>query len=320
MIPYYERFLHRLPTIRDLAMCPEDELLKLWEGLGYYSRVRNLQKAAQRMVESYDGQMPPTYEEILTMPGIGAYTAGAIASRVYEEVVPAVDGNVLRILTRLTEDDSDIAKEKTKKAAIAWLSDEMRAGICGAEAGEFNQALMELGATVCVPNGAAHCDVCPWQQACGAYQNHTIERYPVKAKAKARRIEEKTVLLIMDDDKIFIRKRPARGLLAGLYEFPGVEGRISKKQCISYVRTLGMEPLYVEALPEAKHIFSHIEWHMTGYLVKLDHTADVQLPEGILVAIEEVQNTYPIPAAFEKYAACIQLGVGAAEVRKQMDL
>ena len=320
VIPYYVRFLGELPTIADLAACPEDKLLKLWEGLGYYSRVRNLQKAAQVMMADYDGKMPGTYAEIVKLPGIGAYTAGAIASRVYGEVVPAVDGNVLRILTRLSEDDSDIAKEKTKKDAMTWMAEEMAAGVSSEEAGEFNQALMELGATVCVPNGAPHCEVCPWQKSCGAWAHDTIDRYPVKAKAKARRIEKKTILLIMDDSKILIRKRPDKGLLAGLYEFPSREGHLKKQECIDEVRSFGLEPLHVEKLPVAKHIFSHIEWHMIGYRLKVASVDQWKDADALLVDLDEIQKRYPIPAAFEKYAACVQLGIGASEVRKQMDL
>lgn len=317
VIPYYERFLRELPTIADLAACPEDRLLKLWEGLGYYSRARNLQKAAQEMVESYEGTMPERYEDILKLSGIGAYTAGAIASRVYGTVVPAVDGNVLRVLTRLSEDDSDIGKDATKRAATAWLQEVMQQAVPPEKAGTFNQALMELGATVCVPNGAPRCAECPWAEVCLARCHDTYEKYPFKAKAKPRRIEEKTILLIMDDHKIFIQKRPAKGLLAGLYEFPSVEGKQSRKECVAYARSLGMDPLYVEELPEAKHIFSHIEWHMTGYLIKLSSAGDCRIPHGILVDVDEVQRAYPIPAAFEKYAACIQLGIGARTVRKE---
>lgn len=320
VIPYYKRFLQTLPTIGDLADCPEDQLLKLWEGLGYYSRVRNMQKAAQVIMESFGGSMPDRGNEILTFPGIGAYTAGAIASRVYGELMPAVDGNVLRVLTRLCEDGSDISKERTKKEAIAWMTDVMQDGVQPAEAGAFNQALMELGATVCVPNGEPHCGECPWQDACGAFAHGTWDQYPVKAKAKARRIEEKTVLLLQDDNRVVLRKRPNRGLLAGLYEFPWLEGYVGRKACVEYVRSLGAEPLHIEALPEAKHIFSHVEWHMKGYLIRLADAGAGQLSEGLLVAKEEIQRAYPIPAAFEKYAGFVQLGIGAEEVRKQMDL
>ncbi|MBQ1607339.1 MAG: A/G-specific adenine glycosylase [Lachnospiraceae bacterium] len=320
VIPYYQRFLRELPTIADLAACPEDRLLKLWEGLGYYSRVRNMQKAALVIMEHYDGRMPESGREIQALPGIGAYTAGAIASRVYGELLPAVDGNVLRVLTRLSEDDSDIAKERTKKDAIAWMTDVMQGGVSSEEAGAFNQALMELGATVCVPNGEPRCMECPWQEACGAYAHGTIDVYPVKAKAKARRIEEKTILLLQDDNRVVLRKRPSRGLLAGLYEFPWLEGYVSRKECVAFVRSLGAEPLHVEALPEAKHIFSHVEWRMKGYLVKLADAGAGCLNGGLLVPKDEIQRDYPIPAAFEKYARIVQLGIGAEEVRKQMDL
>ena len=310
--PYYERFLAELPDAAHLAACQEDRLLKLWEGLGYYNRVRNMQKAARRMVEEYDGHMPRTYCEILAMPGIGPYTAGAIASIAYNEPVPAVDGNVLRILARASEDDSDILKEATKRRFTEALERVMPEDVPG----DFNQALMEIGALVCVPNGAPHCEACPWRELCLARAHGSIDRLPVKTKAKARRIEKRTVCIIRDGEKILLHKRPARGLLAGLYELPNPEGHLGEEEAIAFARELGVQPLHIEHLPEAKHIFSHVEWHMIGYMIRVAvmEGADVAAEEPDsgyrLVEIQETRRNYPIPAAFEAYAGYVDLAIG----------
>ena len=308
--PYYDRFMTELPSIAALAECSEDRLLKLWEGLGYYSRVRNMNKAARQIVEEYQGEMPHTYEEIVKLPGIGPYTAGAIASIAFEEAVPAVDGNVLRIISRVTEDDSDILKDATKKKVSRALLEVMPQG----QSGAFNQALMEIGATVCVPNGMPKCQECPWHELCQARIHGTIGFFPVKTKAKERRIEEKTVLIIRDGEKIALGKRPAKGLLAGLYELPNLEGHLSEENVLDYTREQGLLPLQIKKLPDAKHIFSHVEWHMTGYMI---YVADVDTvsetsPNGnyILTEIDTIQQEYPIPAAFEKYVELVNISIG----------
>ncbi|MDO4530082.1 MAG: A/G-specific adenine glycosylase, partial [Lachnospiraceae bacterium] len=210
---YYQRFLETLPDVKSLAECPEDVYLKLWEGLGYYSRVRNLHAAAVQIMEEHNGVIPDDYETLLTLKGIGSYTAGAICSLAYEKPEPAVDGNVFRILTRVSGDNTDITKQSFRTETEKQLRELLR------EISEnrispriFNQALMELGAIVCVPNGQPHCDDCPWRDQCVAHKEGTIEKLPVKKKAKARRIEERTVLLIRDGDKVAIHKRPAKGL------------------------------------------------------------------------------------------------------------
>lgn len=311
VIPYYERFMGELPDIESLANCPEDKLLKLWEGLGYYNRVRNMQKTARRIVEQYEGQMPGDYQEILDLPGIGPYTAGAIASISFEKPVPAVDGNVLRILMRATEDASDITKDATKKKVTNAL-----ARVMPKEAGAFNQALMEIGALVCIPNGAPHCSRCPWKNLCKANQNQSYDRLPVKPPKKARRIQEKTILVIRDGEKILIGKRPSKGLLAGLYELPNKDGYMDETQVLSFVGEQGLEALYIQKLPEAKHIFSHVEWHMKGYMVRV---ADVESFHNsykekgtryLLAEVDEIQKRYAIPSAFEAYVSGINLSLG----------
>lgn len=260
--PYFERFMAELPDVHKLANAKEERLLKLWEGLGYYNRVRNMQKAAIRIEEQYHGEFPKTYDEIIQLSGIGSYTAGAIASIAFHEPVPAVDGNVLRIISRLILYEEDILSQKAKNEVRDMLFPFMDVQ---ERSGDINQALMELGATICLPNGAPHCEDCPWEKMCQAHQKEVWQEYPKKAAKKSRRIEKKTVLIIGDGEHILLHKRPAKGLLAAMYELPNYEGELSEKEAISAVRALGMAPLRIQKTRKAKHIFSHIEWDMSGY-------------------------------------------------------
>ena len=311
--PYFERFTKRLPDVEALAECPEDELLKLWEGLGYYNRVRNMQKAAVQVMEEHGGKLPADYEKLLKLKGIGSYTAGAIASIAYQIPVPAVDGNVFRILTRVSADDTDIMKPSFR----SLLEKELREVMQGMEMpGAFNQALMELGATVCVPNGAPLCEQCPWNRLCLARKEGRIAELPVRTKAKARRIEKRTVLVIRDNDKVAIRKRPEKGLLAGLYELPNVEGRYSQDEIVHLVKDMQLSPIRVQKLENAKHIFSHIEWQMEGYAVLVEEAGfDAEAEKMaenhlIFVDAEKSQENYAIPSAFAAYAKYMGIRLG----------
>lgn len=338
--PYFERFTTALPDAGALAVCPEDELLKLWEGLGYYNRVRNMQKAAVEVVENYGGQLPADYEKLLKLKGIGHYTAGAIASIAYGIPVPAVDGNVLRVLTRVSADDTDIMKQsfrnemealleelmhgngdRNEKNVFPWMeeAENLKAQVYhGNLAGAFNQALMELGATVCVPNGAPLCEECPWENLCEAKKQGLIEQIPVKSKAKPRRIEEKTVLILRDDQKVAIRKRPGKGLLAGLYEIPNVDGNLGQEEVLSLVKEMGYAPIRIQPLGDAKHIFSHIEWHMTGYAIRVEEPemqpqvqSEKTGTDGLLfVDAEDAKEKYAIPSAFAAYAKYMNILLG----------
>lgn len=310
--PFYERFLSEFPTVRELAEAEEDKLLKLWEGLGYYNRVRNMQKAARQIMCDFDGEFPGTYEEILSLSGIGSYTAGAISSFAYGLPKPAVDGNVLRVVSRLLADDSDTAKQSVRKR----IEQNLEEVIPKEEAGDFNQGLIELGAVVCVPNGTAKCGECPLAQICRARRQNRIEEFPVKTKAKARKIEKKTILLLQDGDFVAICKRPAEGLLAGLYEFPNVEGHLTQEEVIAHSRELGVSPLHIKKLSDAKHIFSHIEWQMTGYAVRVDTLENLCDDAVIFAHPEEIQGKYPIPSAFEKYTKYLDIKIG----KKKMDI
>ena len=305
--PYYDRFLQALPDIESLAAADEEKLLKLWEGLGYYNRARNLKKSAQILVSEYGGRMPDDYEIILSLPGIGSYTAGAISSIAFGKAYPAVDGNVLRILARLRTDERDILQAGVKKSVEEELADVMPKD----RPGDFNQALMELGAMVCIPNGAPKCDVCPWKELCRARAQGITGEFPKKAGKKPRSIEKKTILVIQDAERVALRKRPEKGLLAGLYEFPSMEGNCEEERVLAYLRELGLLPLRIRALPPAKHVFTHKEWHMTGFLIRVDELADRggrQEGEGLIfVDPKETRTNYPIPSAFAAYAEQVEM-------------
>ena len=294
---YYDRFLKELPEVRDLAEADEDKLLKLWEGLGYYNRVRNMQKAAQQIMVEYHGEFPVSYEAIRSLKGIGSYTAGAISSFAYGLAEPAVDGNVLRVVTRLLADGSDIMKQGTKTR----FEQKIRDVIPKEHASDFNQGLIELGAIVCVPNGAPKCEECPLAHLCRAKKEGRMSEFPVKTRAKARRIEEKTILLFRDEENIAISKRGEKGLLAGLYELPGLPGNKRRDEVEKYCKEIGLMPVRIRELPPARHIFSHVEWHMTGYEIRVDELEKTNKKDFLFVHPEEIQRTYPIPAAFEAY-------------------
>lgn len=311
--PYFERFLRELPDIQALAECPEEKLLKLWEGLGYYNRVRNMQLAAKTVMEEYGGSLPADYEKLQTLKGIGHYTAGAIASIAYGIEVPAVDGNVLRVITRVTADESDITKQSVKNEMEARLSQVVPKG----RAGEYNQALMELGATVCLPNGQPLCEECPWKDICLARAQGLIDKIPVKSKAKPRKIEQKTVLVIRDGERFVLQKRAKKGLLAGMYEFPNQPGTLDEKEALAQVEAMGLLPVRIEKLPEAKHIFSHVEWHMTGYAIRVAALEEEQ-EKLLFVEPEDTKEQYPIPAAFEAYTNYINLLLGSKKVKQEM--
>lgn len=263
---YYERFLEALPDVKDLAEVEEDRLFKLWEGLGYYTRARNLKKAAQVMAEKYGGEVPGDYTALLALPGIGSYTAGAIASIAFGIAEPAVDGNVLRVMKRIAGSFDDITKPSVKKE----LEQDIRAIMPKDRPGDYNQSLMELGATVCIPNGKPLCEKCPVMHLCRAFHTGTWQTIPVKSPAKKeKKIVERTIFVLKYKDRYAIRKREEKGLLHGLWELPGAEGQLTAGGAQEFLQTLGYDVESVEPLGPAKHIFSHIEWHMKGYLAEL---------------------------------------------------
>lgn len=297
--PYFERFVSALPTIRDLAEAPEDELLKLWEGLGYYNRVRNMQKAARILVEKYQGEMPQNFDAILELPGIGSYTAGAIASIAFGVKRPAVDGNVLRVLSRLEKSYEDVLKQSVRRR----FENELLEVIPEDRAGDFNQSLIELGAIVCVPNGAPKCTECPLKALCAAHADGVELELPKKTPPAKRKTEDRTVLVLVSENKAALHKRAGKGLLAGLYELPNLKGHWSREEVLSYVKKQGLSPIRIQELPPAKHIFSHIEWHMAGYAVKVEEpqNGNFSTPDFFFAEKEEMEERYSIPSAFGAY-------------------
>jgi A/G-specific adenine glycosylase len=302
---YFTRFRTALPGMEAIASCPEDRLMKLWEGLGYYSRVRNIKKCAEICIRDYGGKLPADYGTLLSLPGIGAYTAGAIASIAFGIPVPAVDGNVLRVYARLTGSRDDIAGPETKKRFTAELQSFLKqeAEKPSFSISDFNQSLMELGALLCVPNGAPLCGKCPLQKSCAAFLTGETGSIPFHSPKKARRIEERTLFIIRDGEKFLFRKRPPKGLLAGLYEFPGEPGFLSETEALDAAKRLGTEPLFIEPLPDAKHIFTHIEWHMKAYGIRVSSFADAarHLPDNVKFVTKKELKSFAVPSAFRTY-------------------
>lgn len=308
--PYFERFMEAFPDIAALAGAEEDLLLKMWEGLGYYNRARNLQKAAVRIQEDYGGKMPDTLEGLLTLPGIGSYTAGAVASIAFRRAVPAVDGNVLRVLARLRKDSRAITDAKVRQQVESELKEIMP----GDRPGDFNQAMMEIGACVCIPNGAPLCGKCPLNGICMAHMAGEEQEYPCKPPKKPRITEDRTVLVVMDENRAAIRKRHGKGLLAGMYEFPSMEGFRTAEEVVEYLAENGLKALRVQPLEEARHIFTHREWHMKGYMVRVDEL-EPRSEEGVTrdwlyIEPEETKNRYPIPSAFSAYTKYLNIKLG----------
>ena len=293
VLGYYARFLETFPTVEALARAPEDLLMKRWEGLGYYSRARNLQKAA-RLVGDMGG-FPDTYQGLLALPGIGDYTASAIASAAFGRREAAVDGNVLRAAARLTDDHRDILAPGTKKAVRAQVQAVMPES--EADIRIFNQAVMELGATVCVPNGPPKCVRCPGRAFCLGRLRETAESLPVRGGKKERRIEKKTVFLLLREGRIALRRRPRQGLLAGLWEFPNAEGDLSEREAAEAVSAWGLEARAWRSRLTAKHVFTHVEWHMTGYVLEVSGPG----PEEFCWADRDGLEAYPVPSAFARY-------------------
>ena len=289
---YYERFLNVLPTVEALAACDDDLLHKLWEGLGYYSRVRNLKKAAVIIMEQYGGKFPETHEEILKLPGIGAYTAGAVCSIAYDLPTPAVDGNVLRVVSRLLNDPSPIDLPETKKTVTRVLEE-----IYPQEAGDFTQALMELGATVCGPNRAPECENCPCKEICLAFREGTAEKLPVKSPRKEKRQEDRTVFILRCDGRYALEKRPNKGLLAGLWQFPNVDRHLSTPQALEAVEAMGLQPREIFREVERKHIFTHIQWNMKGIYLEVTEPCE----QFRWFTTEQINTQAALPTAFRQF-------------------
>lgn len=301
-LPYFDRFMAALPTVKTLAEADEERLLKLWEGLGYYSRVRNLQKAAEIIVHDFGGELPALYELLLKLPGIGEYTAGAIASTAFGLSVPAVDGNVLRVTARLLNFSGDVMSPPVRKM--------LREAVCTMlpkEApGNFNQAIMELGETVCLPNALPLCDRCPLTISCEGYKQGHPESLPVRTAKKERRIENRTVLVILSGGKVLLHRRNPKGLLAGMWELPNTESGLTISGAAELIQQWDRQAQihHSELLGTGKHLFSHVEWRMQG--IRLN-TSAFEAPAGYIWAdAEQLRNEYALPSAFRTYSKHLQ--------------
>ncbi len=298
--PYYDRFLSALPDIAALAAASEERLLKLWEGLGYYSRARNLQKAARKVMEEHGGVLPADYEQLKLLPGIGEYTAGAIASIAFGAAVPVVDGNVLRVISRVTGSFEQIDTSACKKRIWQQLYE-----ILPKDApGDFNQALMELGAIVCLPSGEPLCRRCPWEGLCLARKNGWIEQIPARTPKRQKKQEERTVLLLWQEGKVALRRRPSKGLLAGMWEFPSLPGKLEAREVLKALEGQGADAWKIEELASARHIFTHIVWEMKGYGIELarpPRECGLQFwePEALI-------NQAALPSAFRVYTGLVR--------------
>lgn len=289
---YYQRFLSVNPTVEALAACDDEILRKLWEGLGYYSRVRNLKKAALIIINEYGGRFPKEYSQVLKLPGIGEYTAGAICSIAFGQPTPAVDGNVLRVMARLQNDDTPIDSPVRKREVQSILAE-----IYPPQAGAFTQALMELGATLCGPNRKADCSQCPVNSLCQAYSAGTQDALPTKSPKKARRKEEKTVFILRCGTAYALEKRPEKGLLASLWQFPNAEGFLDAQTAIDTVGAWGLEVIGIEKILRKTHIFTHIQWDMQGIYL------EVRAPGGSFSWMEEaeIDGSAALPTAFRQF-------------------
>ena len=289
---YYARFLKALPTVELLANADDDLLHKLWEGLGYYSRVRNLKKAAQVIIAEHGGVFPREYEKILALPGIGEYTAGAICSIAFNQKTPAVDGNVLRLYARLTNDPTPIDLPAQKK-----LVQDKLAKIYPDQAGDFTQALMELGATLCGPNRKPDCESCPCQGVCQGHQKGNAEQLPVRLPKRQRRQEDRTVFILSCDGFYALEKRPDTGLLAGLWQFPNIEGKLDAQSALNEVEKMGLKPREIIRQVEKKHIFTHIQWGMSGVYVEVGEKNG----SYIWRSAQQIRTENALPTAFRQF-------------------
>ena len=289
-LPYYERFIRELPDAAALAACDADTLHKLWQGLGYYNRVNNMQKAARVVCERYGGALPADYDALRALPGIGDYTAGAIASIAFGIPAPAVDGNVLRVFARLYDDDADITKPETKRKFTERVLDQMPK----ATPGPYNEALMELGALVCVPNAAPQCLACPLAPVCRGFAAGRAEQLPVKPPKKEKERLPVTVALVQSPAGLLLQRRPDKGLLAGLWQPAAFENQaLSREQLTAALAALGVDAALERPLQPARHVFTHKIWQLSGWA---GSAPAVPLPEGWVWGLPE---DYPLPSAFD---------------------
>ena len=290
---YYARFLEALPTVADLAKAPDDGLGKLWEGLGYYSRMRNLRAAAQVVQEKWNGQIPRDYDAVRSLPGIGDYTAGAICSIAFDMPTPAVDGNVLRVLARVLADSRPVDLPAVRREAREALAAVYPEGRCG----DFTQALMELGATVCIPNGAPQCGRCPLADLCQARATGQWRELPCRLPKRKRRQEDWTVFILDCGGRFALEQRGPSGLLAGLWQFPNVPGTLGSQAALDQAARWGTEPTDFQRSADRTHIFTHIQWNLRCCRIVCRQA----IPAFRWMTAEEIRAQVPLPTAFRQF-------------------
>lgn len=291
VIPYYERFMERLPDISSLAVVDDEVLLKLWEGLGYYNRARNLKKAAIMMMNQYGGRFPASYSDILLLPGIGEYTASAISSICFGERNVCVDGNVMRVFTRFYNDSSNISKKSTRQRISGVLL-----SMVEGDMGNFNEALMELGEVICLPNGIPKCELCPLHQQCQSYYNSNYFLYPVKTEKSMKEEILMTVYIPIWKNRVMVRKRKNIGLLRGLYEFPNVEGQLDSKDVCELALKFGKIENIQKSISYT-HVFTHKKWKMQAYFVFFSEV----VCSDCFYSLYRIENDFAIPTAFSPF-------------------
>lgn len=288
VVSYYDRFLSRFPTVQALAEAPQEELLKMWEGLGYYSRARSLQKAAQMIVAEFGGQLPADILKLRSLPGVGDYTAGAIASIAFGIPAAAVDGNVERVICRYYAIEDTVGTPAVRR----MITEKTQALVPADRPGAFANAMMEMGATMCTPKNPK-CLLCPVRESCAGFAKGIAEQLPQKAKKKKQRVEERAVLLVLCEGRVLIVRREEK-LLGGLYVFPDVlDGKEPAELC-RQMDALGLCTAYDGLLGHAKHVFTHIIWEMDIHLLVAQSCADI--PGGRWVTREELE-ALPLPTA-----------------------
>lgn len=289
VIPYYYRFIETLPNVQSLAETNDEVLYKLWEGLGYYSRVRNLKKAANQVLTDFEGVIPSDRKSLETLSGIGPYTSGAISSIAFGKKNAAVDGNVLRIFARLYEIHKSIKDLSVKKD----IKEKVEKLLPSSRVGDFNQGLMEIGATVCLPNGKPKCVICPLKEICKAYMSDVTDKIPVRLKSKKVPVKKKTVLILRYNDLLAIEKRPDTGLLRSMYQFPMFEGHMK----LDDIKKLHIDASIIKKLQKSTHKFSHLKWDIIAYEISIKNVVDGYN----FVTLKDLLHKYSLPSAFKIY-------------------
>jgi len=297
---YYNRFIQEIPDVKNLSKIEEERLLKLWEGLGYYTRARNLQKAAKIITNELNGKFPTKYEELIKLPGIGEYTASAITSISFQEQVATVDGNVLRVMMRILNSKENVLEEAVRKKVTKALTETLKKYNVK-HPGDFNEGMMELGETICIPNTKPICNECPIKNFCKAYKENTQETLPIRIKKNRKKEENLTVFLIIYQNKVAVSYREEKGLLHHMYEFPNINKKLTKQETEAYLKSLHITGKITKG-PSHTHIFTHKKWKMQSYIIEL--TKEIKTYK--FYTIKEIEENLALPTAFVPFLKVIK--------------